>query len=111
MKKLLFFLTVIIWQSSPLQSQDLLVFPEKGLQPSAMSLDACVRHSSDLLKNFDNKDISKAGELRQYGSQLLQLGQHEYSKEIFEKALELNNQAYGKEDIRYVKALIDLARA
>jgi len=111
MKQLLLFLVSLTLPFSSIIAQDLLVFPESNAQLSPMPLDACVRHSSSLMKDFDNKDISKAEEFRQYGFMLLQLGQHEYSKEVFEKALELNNQAYGKEDIRYVKALIDLARA
>lgn len=111
MKHFVLFVISFSLSFSSIIAQDLLVFPESGAELNAMPLDACVRHSSNLMKDFDNKDISKAEEFRQYGLMLLHLGQHEYSKEIFEKALELNNEAYGKEDIRYVKALIDLARA
>jgi CHAT domain-containing protein len=90
----------------------MLVFPkEYSKQLSSIPVDACIRQSYDILNNIKSDDISKVAELSLYGRQLLNLGRHEYAKEVFEKALEINNNAYGKEDIRYVKALLDLANA
>lgn len=104
---LLFFLI-----SFSVSAQDMLMFPQEySKQLSDLPIDACVRQSYDVLNNIKSDDITKATELSLYGRQLLHLGRHEYAKEVFEKALEINNIAYGKEDIRYVKALLDLANA
>jgi CHAT domain-containing protein/Flp pilus assembly protein TadD len=104
---LLFFLI-----SFSLSAQDMLVFPKDySKQLSSLPIDACVRQSYDVLNSIKSDDVSKVEELSLYGRQLLSLGRHEYAKEVFEKALEINNTAYGKEDIRYVKALLDLANA
>lgn len=108
MKHTLLFLLI----SFSLSAQDMLVFPkEYSKQLSSLAVDACVRQSYDILNSIKSDDISKATELSLYGQQLLSLGRHEYAKEVFEKALEINNNAYGKEDIRYVKSLLDLANA
>lgn len=112
MKHVFLVFLITLGSLSHLWAQDFLVFPRKDVQTlSNLPLEACVRDASALVHNLDTKDISKADELSRYGRQLLQLGQHEYAKETFEKALELNNAAYGKKDIRYIKALVDLARA
>lgn len=104
--------SLLILITSFLSAQDMLVFPkEYSKQLSSLPIDACVRQSYDILHNVKNNDISKAEELSLYGRQLLSLGRHEYAKEVFEKALEINNSTYGKEDIRYVKSLLDLANA
>lgn len=98
--------------STTLSAQDFLNFPNRTVQAlSDLPITACVHHSTQLIESLDKKDISQAEELRLYGHRLLNLGQHEYAKDVFEKVLDLNNTAYGKEDIRYVKALVDLARA
>lgn len=110
--KYFFLLFLSLSISSFSSAQDMLVFPEEySKKLSDLPIDACVRQSYDILNSISNKDISKAKELSLYGRQLLNLGRHEYAKEVFEKALEINNNVYGKEDIRYVKALLDLANA
>ena len=101
----LFFTTI-------LSAQDFLNFPNRTVQAlSNVPITACVHHSAQLIATLDQKDISQAEELRLYGHRLLNLGQHEYAKDVFEKVLALNNATYGKEDMRYVKALVDLSRA
>lgn len=111
MKHILILLFLFL-EVSFIYSQDLLVFPKDySKQLSSLPIDACVRQSYDMLKTVRDDDVSKAKDLSLYGRQLLNLGRHEYAKEVFEKALTINNIAYGKEDIRYVKALLDLANA
>ncbi|BDS14555.1 CHAT domain-containing protein [Aureispira anguillae] len=106
------YLLFILFYAFPLSAQDMLNFPkEYSKSLSATPLDVCLRQSSETLEHLNDKDISQAHQLSLYGQQLLHLGQHEYAKEVFEKVLEINNQAYGKSDIRYVKALLDLANA
>lgn len=93
-------------------AQDLLLFPENMVAPRAdLPLDICMRESSDLMSKISNKDIKQVAKLRTYGYQLLNLGKHEYAKEVFEKALEINNNVYGKQDVRYVQSLMDLAQS
>lgn len=105
-------LLVFLLISFSLSAQDMLVFPkEYSKQLSSIPIDACVRQSYDILNTVKSNDVSKVADLSLYGRQLLNLGRHEYAKEVFEKAVEINNNAYGKEDIRYVKSLLDLANA
>lgn len=105
-------LLLVFLLSFSLSAQDMIVFPkEHSKKLSSLAVDACVRQSYDFLNTIKSNDISKVNELSLYGHQLLSLGRHEYAKEVFEKALEINNNAHGKEDIRYVKSLLDLANA
>lgn len=107
-----FSLFILLLINLPSYSQHMLSFPKESSKSlSNTPLAVCLRESSELIEHLENKDISQAQQLSLYGKQLLHLGQHEYAKEVFEKTLELNNKAYGKQDIRYVKALLDLANA
>ncbi|WP_081909520.1 CHAT domain-containing protein [Aureispira sp. CCB-QB1] len=108
----IFLLFLLLHSFFLLSAQDMLVFPDKySKQLSNLPIDACVRQSYDMLHAIQDNDIANVEKLSLYGRQLLHLGRHEYAKEVFEKALEINNNAYGKEDIRYVKSLLDLANA
>lgn len=102
---------LLLWQINVSQSQDILLFPESSIKLlSDMPVDVCMRQATQLTIGLTDNDTSKATQLRTYGMQLMNQGQHEYAKEILEKVVEVSNKAYGKNDIRYINALIDLAR-
>ncbi|MFK7797799.1 MAG: CHAT domain-containing protein [Aureispira sp.] len=83
-------------------------FPSAVSKPEA-SLPQCLRKASML---FDAAPtIEDAPMLSQHARQLLQLGQRDYAKDIFERVVVLTRDAYGREDERYIRAVVELASA
>lgn len=112
MYRYLYLLVSFLCSYTVLSAQDMLTFPDASPNELRdLSLQTCVHESTAMLENLDLSDYSKAEDLHAYGMRLLNLGQHEYAKEVFEKALEINRKAYGTADVRYADALLDLARA
>ncbi len=83
-------------------------FPSATVKPDA-PLPQCLRKASMLFESAPT--IKEAPMLRQHARQLLELGQRDYAKDIFERLVVLNQEAYGKKDERYIRALVDLASA
>ncbi|MGH1338509.1 MAG: CHAT domain-containing protein [Aureispira sp.] len=83
-------------------------FPSATSKPDA-PLPQCLRKASMLFESAPT--IEDAPMLREHARQLLELGQRDYAKDIFERLVVLNREAYDKKDERYVRALVDLASA
>ena len=90
------------------QAQDMMRFPNATSLPEA-PLPQCLRKASMLFEAAPT--IEDAPMLREHARQLLELGQRDYAKDIFERLVVLNREAYDKQDERYVRALVDLASA
>lgn len=91
-----------------MQAQDMMRFPSATSKPEA-PLPQCLRKASMLFEAAPT--IKEAPMLREHARQLLELGQRDYAKDIFERLVVLNREAYGKKDERYIRALVDLASA
>ena len=91
-----------------IQAQDMMRFPSATSRPEA-PLPQCLRKASMLFESAPT--IKEAPMLREHARQLLELGQRDYAKDIFERLVVLNRETYGKKDERYIRALVDLASA
>ena len=108
MIRLFICLLVLLW-GPVLQAQDMIRF--QSLMPKKdRLLSDCVRDARALMEG-KVLTIKEVPEMREHASQLLQLGQREYAKEIFEQVVNLSRGAYGTDDLRYVRALGELAGA
>lgn len=103
-----FIFLLLIGSIIGLQAQDMMRFASATSKPDA-PLPQCLRKASMLFEAAPT--IKEAPMLREHARQLLELGQRDYAKDIFERLVELNREAYGKKDERYVRALVDLASA
>ena len=99
-----FFICTIIGSNA----QDMMRFPSSISKPEA-PLPQCLRKASMLYESAPT--IKDAPMLSQHARQLLQLGQRDYAKDIFERVVELTRDAYGREDERYIRAVVELASA
>lgn len=99
-----FFICTIIGANA----QDMMHFPSAVSKPEA-ALPQCLRKASMLFEAAPT--IEDAPMLSQHARQLLQLGQRDYAKDIFERVVTLTRDAYGRADERYIRAVVELASA
>jgi len=93
------------------QAQDVLAFPESNLKPLGnVPLNVCMQQTSAMMEELAGKGVEHVAELQKRAEQLTYQGNHAIAAEVFEQLLTINQEEYGKEDIRYVHALVDLAR-
>lgn len=105
----LFTYLLVFLVGQTLQAQDMIRF--QSLMPKKdQKLSDCV-HDARTLMEGRVMTIKEVPKMREHANQLLQLGQREYAKEIFEQVVNLSRDAYGPEDTRYIRALGELASA
>ena len=92
-----------------LLAQDLMRFKE--LAPGKGVLVGDCLHEAMTLMEGRTPTVEEIPALREHAKQLLQLGQREYAKELFEQVLNLTRETYGTNDERYLLAMTDLAGA
>lgn len=105
----LFYILLLLLGAVSLSAQDMIRF-QKLAPGEGMIVENCMREAMELMEG-KTPTVHELPALRQHGKQLLQLGQREYAKEIFEQVRNIARDAYGTDDPRYLSAMEDLASA
>ena len=110
--KIIIVCLTIFYTHTFIAAQNYLVFPASVVSlNNNLSFDSSLQLLKQNSLNIDKNSLQKAILLKKAGHQFQNLGKHEYARDAFQKALDINELVFGKESMEFNRALLDLSSA